>query len=177
VRADANRLEKLVEVMYRNAITHLFPDWWIADSEAARTKARLAEYLRYAPTENWTRGTNEVLERMILVKRWIDRHHGGEGKYLKLLPSTYFDIRNTGKVSFGNTKSWVKAHRAALAEIHDNVQVTKAVHEYLKSQEPGAKIGPAEAYRRISQRLNKRNNSLLNLFHQQITDHENSTAA
>lgn len=171
---QALNLDRITQTLYRTAVTTLYRDWWIADAEAERTRARLAEYLRYAPVEKWKAGATEVMERMALVRKWIERNHG-DG-YRMNLPSRYFDVRNETKAAFVRTKKWFKDHKAAQREIHNRVLLTKAVREYLASLEPGADVGPAETYRRISQRLNKRDRSLLELFHQQIDQHEPAAA-
>ncbi|MEM9929470.1 MAG: hypothetical protein AAF840_06610 [Bacteroidota bacterium] len=172
---EANMLRRVVERMYGTAVNVLYGEWWIAAAERERTLAALAEYLRYAPLANWKNGATEVMERMALVRRWMDKNYP-DGAYKLPLPSRYFDVRNPSKAAFVRTKQWFKDHKAAQREIHNRVQLTKAVKEYFRSLEPNAPRSPAETYRRIAQRLNKRDRQLLELFHQQIEQHETATA-
>ncbi len=170
------QLERLVQRMWATARNLLYADWWLADSEVERARARLAEYLRYAPPRNWKAGASEVMERIALVRKWIDRHYP-DGDYRMNLPANYFDVRNSTRAGFIRTKQWFREHKASQRAIHDAVQVTKAVKEYLRSLESGAPYGPAEAYRRISQRLNKRDARLLQEFHAKISEHEQQATA
>src|SRR5690606_14719491 len=128
-------------------------DKWISDEEAERGRARLAEYFTYAHPDGWPGGAAEILERIMLVRKWIERGRKEDKKRWVPLPSDYFDIRN--RTGFRATKKWYKDHTKAKAEIKANELLTKAVKEYLKSREPGAVRGPSETYRRISQRLGK----------------------
>lgn len=175
-RPDALALDRLVQMMTRAAVITLYSDWWIADSEYERIRARLAEYLRYSGKHLWKDGAHQVIERMGLVAKWIKDHYPN-GDYKKQLPSIYFDIRNEGKAAFTGTKSWYLRHKEEQRKIHNSILLTKAINEYLRSLEPGAAVGPAEAYRKISQRLNKRDKGLLIKFHNLLQENTHDTAA
>lgn len=153
---------------------NLYGDKWISEAEAERGQARLAEYFTYAHPDGWAGGAAEIIERVMLVRKWIERGWKEDKKRWVPLPSDYFDFRN--RTGFRATKKWYKDHIRSKAEIKANELLTKAVKEFLKSHEEGAVRGPTETYRRISQRLGKHDRSLLDRFHQQIQDHA-ATAA
>jgi len=163
---DAKAIRRHVTVIWTCALMNLYQDKWIADEEVERTKAVLAEYLVYADPNRYQAGTAEILERIILVRRWIERGQKQGIRRWVPLPSRYFDYRN--EKGFTRTKKWFKAHIKAKAEIKAKELLTKAIKEYLKSKTGGAKIGPSETYRRIAQRLGKYDQELLNQFHEQI---------
>ncbi len=167
-KKDADSVRRHVQVIWTCALLNLYDDKWIADEEAVRAKAVLAEYLIYADPSRYQAGAAEVIERIILVRRWIERGQKQGIKRWVPLPSRYFDYRNQN--GFTRTKPWFKAHIKAKAEIKAKELLTKAIKEYLKAQEPGAKVGPSEAYRRISQRLGKHDRELLTQFHAQIAN-------
>jgi len=155
-----------VNVIWTCALLNLYDDKWIAEEEAERAKAVLAEYFIYTTPDRFQAGAAEIIERIILVRRWIERGQAKGEKRWVPLPAKYFDFRN--QKGFTRTKPWFKAHIKAKAEIKAKELLTKAIKEYLRAQEPGAKIGPSETYRRIAQRLGKYDNDLLNRFHEQI---------
>ena len=164
--ADRLQLDRQVSRMASVASATLYADQWICDQEYNRLRIALAEYLRYAPAANYTRGANEVVERIHLVRRWIDSGlANGQNRWVPL-PSLYFDVRNAK--GFKATKAWFKKHQQAKVAIKDRELVTKAVNFYLASLRPEATIAPTEAYRRVTQTLGKRKASLVQLFHQEI---------
>lgn len=167
-KKDADSVRRHVQVIWTCALLNLYDDKWIADEEAVRAKAVLAEYLTYADPSRYQAGAAEVIERIILVRRWIERGQKQGIKRWVPLPSRYFDYRN--QQGFTRTKPWFKAHIKAKAEIKAKELLTKAIKEYLKAQEPGAKVGPSETYRRLSQRLGKHDRALLTQFHAQIAN-------
>jgi len=167
-KKDADSVRRHVQVIWTCALLNLYDDKWIADEEAVRAKAVLAEYLIYADPSRYQAGAAEVIERIILVRRWIERGQKQGIKRWVPLPSRYFDYRN--QQGFTRTKPWFKAHIKAKAEIKAKELLTKAIKEYLKAQEPGAKVGPSETYRRLSQRLGKHDRALLTQFHAQIAN-------
>jgi hypothetical protein len=144
----------------------LYADRWICDAEHERMRIALAEYLRYAPASNYVRGANEVVERMHLVRRWIDAGLANGQKRWVPLPAAYFDVRNPQ--GFVATKAWFKKHQQAKVAIKDRELVTKAVNFYLASLRPEATVAPIEAYRRVTQTLGKRKPELVHHFHQEI---------
>lgn len=156
-----------VDAIWNAAAAELYADKWICDQERARARARIAEYFIYARPDRYTAGAAEILERIMLVSKWIQRGQAQEQNRWVPLPSIYFDYRNE-RNGFTRTKAWYKEHLQAKREIKDNEILTKAIKEYLRSQEDGAPIGPAETYRRIAQRLGKRSKQLLNRFHESI---------
>ena len=139
-KKEAESVRRHVQVIWTCALLNLYDDKWIADEEAERTKAVLAEYLIYADPSRYQAGAAEVIERIILVRRWIERGQKQGIKRWVPLPSRYFDYRNQN--GFTKTKPWFKAHIKAKATIKAKELLTKAIKEYLKAQEPGAKIGP-----------------------------------
>ncbi|WP_373549325.1 hypothetical protein [Haliscomenobacter sp.] len=164
--ADRLQLDRQVSRMASVASATLYADQWICDQEHDRLRIALAEYLRYAPAANYTRGANEVVERIHLVRRWIDSGlANGQNRWVPL-PSLYFDVRNAK--GFKATKTWFKKHQQAKIAIKDRELVTKAVNFYLASLRPEATIAPTEAYRRVTQTLGKRKASLVQLFQQEI---------
>jgi hypothetical protein len=164
--ADRLQLDRQVSRMASVASATLYADQWICDQENDRLRIALAEYLRYAPAANYTRGANEVVERIHLVRRWIDSGlANGQNRWVPL-PSLYFDVRNAK--GFKATKAWFKKHQQAKIAIKDRELVTKAVNFYLASLRPEATIAPTEAYRRVTQTLGKRKASLVQLFQQEI---------
>lgn len=157
-----------VNIIWTCALLNLYDDKWIAEEEAERAKAVLAEYFIYTTPDRFQAGAAEIIERIVLVRRWIERGQAkGENRWVPL-PAKYFDFRN--QKGFTRTKPWFKAHMKAKAEIKAKELLTKAIKEYLRAQEPGAKIGPSETYRRIAQRLGKYDSDLLNRFHAQIAN-------
>lgn len=164
--ADRLQLDRQVSRMASVASATLYADQWICDQEYNRLRIALAEYLRYAPAANYTRGANEVVERIHLVRRWIDSGLANNQNRWVPLPSLYFDVRNAK--GFKATKAWFKKHQQAKVAIKDRELVTKAVNFYLASLRPEATIAPTEAYRRVTQTLGKRKASLVQLFHQEI---------
>jgi hypothetical protein len=164
--ADRLQLDRQVSRMASVASATLYADQWICDQEYNRLRIALAEYLRYAPAANYTRGANEVVERIHLVRRWIDSGLANNQNRWVPLPSLYFDVRNAK--GFKATKAWFKKHQQAKIAIKDRELVTKAVNFYMASLRPEATIAPTEAYRRVTQTLGKRKASLVQLFHQEI---------
>ncbi|AEE54515.1 hypothetical protein [Haliscomenobacter hydrossis] len=175
---DQLLLDRQVSRMASVASTVLYADRWICDPEHERMRIALAEYLRYAPAANYTRGANEVVERMHLVRRWIDAGLAAGQKRWVPLPAAYFDVRN--RQGFVATKAWFKKHQQAKIAIKDRELLTKAVNFYLASLRPEAVIAPVEAYRRVTQSLGKRKAELVQLFHAEIQNtvpHVNSICA
>ncbi|MEZ4991869.1 MAG: hypothetical protein R2824_15720 [Saprospiraceae bacterium] len=154
---------------------NLYPDKWISEGETERGQARLAEYFTYAHPDGWPGGAAEIIERVMLVRKWIERGRKEDKKRWVPLPADYFDFRNP--TGFRATKKWYKDHMRAKAEIKANELLTKAVKEYLRSHQDGAKYGPSEAYRRIKQRLGKYDQSLLERFHAQIANHASTNSS
>jgi len=159
-------IERHVQVIYTCAMLQLYADKWITDDVAERAKAAIAEYFTYTTPDRYAAGAGEIIERIMLVRKWIARAPEGENRWVPL-PDLYFDFRTT--TGFSATKPWYRKHIRAKADIKANELLTKAVNEYLKALEPGAAIGPSEAYRRISQRLGKHDRALLDRFHHQIS--------
>ncbi|AEE54486.1 hypothetical protein [Haliscomenobacter hydrossis] len=175
---DQLLLDRQVSRLASVASTVLYADRWICDPEHERMRIALAEYLRYAPAANYTRGANEVVERMHLVRRWIDAGLANGQKRWVPLPSLYFDVRNPQ--GFKATKAWFKKHQQAKIAIKDRELLTKAVNFYLASLRPEATIAPVEAYRRVTQTLGKRKAALVQIFHTEIQNtvpHVNSNHA
>lgn len=166
--AQYGKLLNLTERIYRVLIRTLYADRWIAEQERDRTLARIAEYLRYGKPHRWTGGANEIVTRIGLVARYI-RDHYRDGFNMPL-PSAYVDIRNNRKVAFVRTKAWYQEHKRKVWEIKNQELLTKAINEYQRSQEQGSTSSPAETYRRIAQRLGKRDQALLSNFHKAISD-------
>ncbi len=167
-RKIALSISRHIQVIWTTALLNLYDDKWIADEEAERAKAVLAEYFIYTTPDRFQAGAAEIIERITLVRRWIERGQANNEKRWVPLPSKYFNFRN--QKGFTRTKTWFKAHIKAKAEIKAKELLTKAIKEYLRAQEPGAKIGPSETYRRISQRLGKYDRWLLDRFHEQIAN-------
>ena len=164
----ADSIRRQVQVIWTCALLNLYDDKWIADEEAERAKAAIAEYFIYTTPDRFSGGAAEIIDRIMLVRGWIERGQAkGERRWVPL-PSRYFDFRN--KTGFTATKKWFKGHIKAKADMKAKELVSKAVKEYLRAQEPGAKIGPSETYRRISQRLGKYDSDLLDRFHERITN-------
>lgn len=162
------RLARLVSVLWACALQFLWPDKWLISSQIEKGKARLAEYFAYSDPARWERGADELMRRMALVRRWLDAARPPGARWIPL-PEPYLDIRNQLN-GFGRTKAWFKEDQAARWEIKNRELLTKALREYQRSHQAGAQTGPAEAYRRISQRLGKRDRALLDEFHALITD-------
>ena len=175
---DQLLLDRQVSRLASVASTVLYADRWICDPEHERMRIALAEYLRYAPAANYTRGANEVVERIHLVRRWIDAGLAAGQKRWVPLPAAYFDVRN--RQGFVATKAWFKKHQQAKIAIKDRELLTKAVNFYLASLRPEATIAPVEAYRRVTQTLGKRKAALVQIFHTEIQNtvpHVNSNHA
>ncbi len=167
-QAVRERIRRHVDVIWTCAALKLYADRWIADEEAERGRAVLAEYFSYAKPERFSAGASEILERIALVRRWVEQGPVKNQKRFVPIPSKYFDFRNPK--GFSATKTWYKSHIQAKATIKANELLTKAIKQYLASLESGAPIGPHEAYRRISQRLGKIDRKLLDRFHEQISE-------
>ncbi len=167
-KALRERIRRHVDVIWTCASLKLYADKWICDEEAERARAVLAEYFVYAKPERFGAGAAEILERIALVRRWIEQGPLKKQKRFVPLPGKYFDFRN--EKGFTATKTWYKGHVKAKADIKANELLTKAIKQYLASLENGAQVGPHEAYRRISQRLGKINRELLDRFHEQIAE-------
>jgi len=157
-----------VTAMWLAAQTGLYGDKWLNETQQEAGQALLAEYLAYGRPERWAAGANEVVERIMLVRRWIDRGLQKGIKRFVPLPMQYFDIRN--EKGFRITKAWLKAHRASVAAIKDREMLTKAVNAYMKALNGQAACGVAEMYRIISQRLGKRNAQLMEDFNRAIVN-------
>ena len=169
------RIEGHVNVLYTAAMVHLYWDKWIAETEEARARAALAEYFLASNPERWSDVAGQLLERILLVKRWIKRgEQEGKNRWVPL-PSRYFDVRNVK--GFRVTRAWYYQHIKAKQEIKDAEMLTKAYNRYLASLKPGATIGPAETYRRVSQYLGKRNEDLLKQFHRKIDEYVNTQSS
>lgn len=157
-----------VAVMWTAAAHQLYPTRWIADTEADRARAALAEYLRWARPERYSAGADEVLERIALVRRWIERGLAeGKNRWVPL-PSGYFDHRNAA--GFQATKPWFKKHIATKAEIKSKELLTKALKQYMRALDGKADTGPAETYRIIAQRLGKVSKELAQEFNRQVAE-------
>ena len=150
------------------ASSSLYDGFYLNDAEIGRGKARIAEYFVYSDPRRWAAGGNEIIERIGLVRRWIlKRKEKGEKAYVTI-PSIYFDIRT--EHGFRKTKAWFKAHQKSKIEIQDRAQVTLALKQYRNALLPNSKISPAEAYRRIAQRLGKRGQHLVKDFNKNILE-------
>jgi len=162
------RIRRHVITIWICALSELYSDQWVHESERERTMAILAEYFIYAHPDRYAAGASEIIERIILVKRWIARGQAAGSKRWVPIPSVYFDHRNDR--GFTRTKAWYQKHIRAKAEIKSTELTTKAVRQYAASLAPGAKVGPSETYRLLSQRLGKHGKELLDRFHQQISE-------
>ncbi len=169
-----NAIARHVQVIYTCAMLQLYTDKWIGDEVAERTRAALAEYFAYTTPDRYAAGAAEIIERITLVRRWIERAPEGQNRWVPL-PDVYFDFRNDR--GFRATKPWYKKHVAAKAGIKANELLTKAMQQYTKALQPGAPISVAETYRKISQRLGKHDRALLDRFHQQIAQLNERNAA
>jgi hypothetical protein len=172
---QVTRIEGHVNVLYAAAMVHLYWDKWIAETEEARARAALAEYFLASNPERWSDVAGQLLERILLVKRWIKRGELENKNRWVPLPSRYFDVRN--EKGFKVTRAWYYQHIKAKQDIKDAELLTKAYNRYLASLKPGAAIGPAETYRRVSQYLGKRNEELLKQFHRKIDEYVNTKSS
>lgn len=169
--------ERHVNAMWLAAQATLYRDKWINDTQEQAGRALLAEYLAYGHPERWAAGANEVVERIMLVRRWIDRGLAKGEKRFVLLPREYFDIRN--ETGFRATKAWLKAHRKNVAAIKDRELLTRATNAYMKALTGESQTSIAETYRVISQRLGKRSGELIEDFNRavvKIHDAQNQAA-
>lgn len=163
-----DKIRRYVDRIFSIALINLYDGRWLTDEEIERGKARLAEYFAYSDPARYTAGANEITGRIVLVKGWLDRRERkGETGWTTPIPSAYFDFRN--EKGFSKTKSWYKKHRAIRNEISRKTILTKSINFYMRSLEDGAKMGPTEAYRLITQRLGKQSQVLVQLFNEQIT--------
>jgi hypothetical protein len=163
----------MVESLWAWANQTLYDDRLLEDAEIDRAKGRLAEYFRYSPPAGWSAGHQEVLERITLVQRWIARGRAkGENRFVPI-PSIYFDVRQPSW--FVATKPWYRRHCAAKADIRAKALVTKCIRAYLKALEPGGKVGPAEAYRIIAQKLGKIDENLVKRFQVAVNEAMSTT--
>jgi hypothetical protein len=166
-------IQGYINIIYTAAMVNLYADKYIHEEEEARARALLAEYFRYAKPERWSAGTNEILERIILVKKWIVRgQKEGQNRWVPL-PSLYFDLRNPN--GFTRTKSWYKLHIVKRSEIKTAELLTKAFNTYIKSLEPGSTRSPEETYRSISQKLGKKDQILLDQFNRKILEYRHAS--
>lgn len=169
---NAEKVKIAVQVMWPCALNNLYKGKYIAESEKTRAKAVLAEYLAYASPSKYNAGVNEVIERISLVRKWIDR--APEGERWVALPSSYFDHRNK-KHGFVNTKDWCKKHRASKWDIANRIILTKAMNTYTKAIQPGSTLSVSEVYRKCKQTLGKRDPELVILFHEFIQKLKNES--
>lgn len=162
-----------INVLWTAAVTQLYADKYICEEEETRARAYLSEYLRWAKPERWSLGATEILERIILVKKWIERGKKQEINRWVPLPSLYFDIRNPN--GFTRTKGWYKLHVVKRAEIKNAELLTKAFNAYVRSLQPGATTSPEDTYRKISQNLGKRDQLLLDQFNRKILEYRHAS--
>ncbi|MTB53911.1 hypothetical protein [Lewinella sp. W8] len=164
-RRERQVLQRLVDTMWNTARRELYAHDWLDERQQQIGKIALAEYLVYAPFDRrrWKRGANEVIARIQLAARWVERRQKAGKKAWIPIPEVYFDVRNDSG-GFRNTKAWYKAHLRNVTTIKNKELLTKARNEYLRSLEDGAKVGPVEALRRILQRLGKRSPALAEEF-------------
>jgi predicted Zn-dependent protease len=153
--------------LFSIAMINLYDGRWLTETEKEKGKARLAEYFAYSDPDRYSAGANEITSRIILAKRYIEKVNKNETVWTTPIPSAYFDIRQ--EKGFVRTKSWFKKHKQKRMEINRNVILTKAVNFYMRSLENGAQLGPAEAYRIVTQRLGKKSQQLVLLFNEQIS--------
>ena len=169
---NAEKVRRAVEVMWTCAVTQLYAGKYIHESEKIRAKAVLAEYLAYAQPSKYQAGVKEVIERIFLVRKWIDR--APKGERWVALPYSYFDHRNK-KYGFRNTKSWCEKHRASKADIADRVIFTKCINTYTAACQAGSTLSLSEVYRKCKQTLGKRNPALVTQFHEFINQLKNES--
>ncbi|WP_282782258.1 hypothetical protein [Phaeodactylibacter xiamenensis] len=157
-----------INTVWAVAASSLYDGFYLNEAEIERGKARIAEYFVYSDPRRWSAGGNEIITRIALVRRWILKRKEKGLKAYVTIPSIYFDIRT--EHGFRVTKSWFKAHRKSQIEIQDRAQLTIGLKQYTKALLPGSKISPAEAYRRITQRLGKRSQRLVKDFNRKILE-------
>lgn len=165
--ANADKIRFHVKFIWAFAKTHLYCNDWISDSQKQKAYAFLAEYFIDASPNRYAAGANQIIERMMLVKRWLDNAPEGENRWIAL-PADYFNPRNE-KNGFRRTKDWFKEHQAKKARFYEEGLLTKSINKYLKACEPGSSIGRSETYRKVTQTLGKRDPALLDRFNQAIT--------
>lgn len=169
---QASRLAKITDRILKIAIINLYKDRWLNETEKARARAAIAEYFAFSDPEKWAAGSSEIVQRIFLVKRWIDKQEKKNNySWTTPIPSAYFNIRN--KKGFAVTKTWFKGHKQARNEINFQTTITKAVNQYLKCFEPENNLSQAETYRKISQQLGKKSKQLLDEFNRQILSFQN----
>ena len=161
------RIFREVSKVWALALEELYAGEWIADTERERAKARLAEYYVHALPARYSAGTEEICERIRLVRKWIDRGRQASQKRWVPIPSVYFDHRNTR--GFGRTKAWFKQHRAKRREIGDNIAVAKAVGRYQRCcKEHSDAEGPMAVYQKLVAQLEGRGEEIVQQFHHAV---------
>ncbi|MCB0653210.1 MAG: hypothetical protein KDC85_18195 [Saprospiraceae bacterium] len=167
-REIRDKIQRHVDRLFSIALINLYDGRWLTDDEKEKGKARLAEYFAYSDPDRYTSGANEITTRIILAKRYVEKLNSkGQILWTTPIPSAYFDFRM--EKGFSKTKSWYKSHKKKRLEITLNTTLTKAVNFYTRSLDDGAKIGPAEAYRIVTQNLGKKSKELVRLFNEQIS--------
>ncbi len=152
---------------------NLYQDQWLSDSQVASGKALLAEYLVYAKPDRYKAGMNEIIERIMLVKRWLDNAPKGGKRWIPL-PNKYFDFRNQTN-GFRRTKDWLKEHRRQKAQIYQKGQLTRYINLYMKACLPGSTESRSNIYRKAQKRLGRLNPDLLQEFNKIILSKNESS--
>lgn len=171
-RIEQMKVERHVERLWTIILLNLYENDWLSEAEIQRGKGRIAEYFTYTKPKHYSKVAAEFTDRIMLVKKWIARGKAKGNEWKTPIPSAYFDIRK--EYGFRKTKAWYKKHLEVRHEINEKTKLTKAVNAYVRSLEDGSKIAPAEAYRRIVQRLGKQSKRLVSLFHEQIAGLKNT---
>ncbi|MEL6393879.1 MAG: hypothetical protein AAFR97_14115, partial [Bacteroidota bacterium] len=167
-RHRQHQLARYVRTMWNAAKSELYHSHYLDERQEALAQVALSEYLAYSDPARWKVGANEVITRIQLVRRWIDRRHDAGKKAFVPIPEIYFDFRN--ERGFRATKTWYKQHLRNLTQIKNKELLTKARNEYLRSLEPNATTSPTETLRRILQRLGKRSQELAREFKTAVLD-------
>ena len=173
----AGQITRKINLIWACVELNLYQDAWLSDSQVEAGKALLAEYLAYAKPSKYQAGTNEIIERIMLVKRWLDTAPKGEKRWIPL-PNAYFDFRNETN-GFRKTKSWLKHHRMQKSQIFQKGQLTRYINLYVKACEPGSTHSRSDIYRKAQKRLGRINPELLQKFNEIIlskNESDNETA-
>ncbi len=181
-----------VSTTWTLAVAMLWPDAYICSEQREKAQAMLALYFAASAPHRYEAVAAQLRERIGLVHRWVKKCQAERRRaFVPVNAGDWFDPRNPK--GFTVSKAWWIQHTRNRKAIKDKEIITKAVNAYTRAlmgiqNDPQVGLqfiiakyrldtdktwtpvtAMQEAFRQITQTLAKRDQSLLNEFHQSIS--------
>ena len=163
---DRNEVERIGRGLWAYAHKVLYGDKWLSNGVKHDAQVAITEYLAWYTKPGGYAKASQIFKRRIrMVRNWLNncpaRKNAQLGEITPQaherwipLPNLYFDMRND-RNGFHHTQKWYNEQQYKKAKEKRQEALDRAMSQYEKSLLPGAKYGPDQAYRKITQALRK----------------------